>query len=282
MSSHRKEHHEEHMDETWLIPYSDLLTLLLALFIVLFASSQIDSKKLQQLAQSFSMAFSGGSGVLDQYAATPLSDDPTTTSKKKTGTAENQNPNASVPAESSKAKERNDQWQLGYEQETKELEQLRQKLDVYIRENGLTSQLETQLTPDRLMITIRDNALFASGSAEVKPEARKLATSIADMLTQYPQYEVIVAGHTDNVPIRSKAYESNWDLSSARALNFMKILFQNERLGQERFSSVGFGEFRPITTNDTAEGRAKNRRVEVSIMRKFKELSEQQTSAAGN
>lgn len=280
-SRHKHEHHEEHIDETWLIPYADLLTLLLALFIVLFASSQIDQKKIEQMSQAFSAAFSGGSSFLDQHAAVKLSDDPTAIAKKKTGTNEDKNPNANVPAQPSQTKERNAEWRQGYDKETKDLEQLKQKLDGYITENGLTAQLETKLTADRLMITIRDNALFASGSAEITPEASKLAKSISDILAQYPEYEVIVSGHTDNVPIRSKTYDSNWDLSSARALNFMKILFQNDQIGQQRFSSVGYGEFRPIASNDTAEGRSQNRRVEVSIMRKFKEQSES-IGATGN
>lgn len=269
MSSRRKhEHHEEHADESWLLPYSDLMTLLLALFIVLFATSQTDQKKLTEMAQAFKAAFSGGTGFLTQNSAIKLSDDSTVNSKKKSGAAEDKNPDASFPQ--SAASKANEQQKALYDKETQDLEQLKQKLDGYIRENGLTSQLDTKLTADRLMITIRDNALFASGSAEIKPESRILATSISDMLTQYPHYEVIVAGHTDNVPIRSKAYESNWDLSSARALNFMKILLQNGGIGQERFSSVGFGEFRPIAGNDTNEGRSQNRRVEVSIMRQFK------------
>ncbi|MNC31423.1 putative lipoprotein YiaD precursor [compost metagenome] len=116
------------------------------------------------------------------------------------------------------------------------------------------------------MITIRDQAIFASGSAEVKPEAKQLADAISGILTNYPDYQVTVSGHTDNVPITTRTYSSNWDLSAARSLSFMKELFRNANVNQQRFSSTGFGEFKPIAGNDTAEGRAKNRRVEVSII----------------
>ncbi|MDF2716128.1 MAG: motB, partial [Paenibacillus sp.] len=139
------------------------------------------------------------------------------------------------------------------------------------QDNKLSAQLETKLTNDMLMITIRDNALFASGSATVKPEAQKLAVTISDMLTQYQQYQIEVAGHTDNVPIRNAEFETNWDLSAKRALNFMKILLQNDNITADRFRAIGYGEYRPIDSNDSADGRSKNRRVEVSIIRTIKD-----------
>ena len=97
------------------------------------------------------------------------------------------------------------------DKEIADLKELKQKLDQYIQDNGLTTQLETKLTNDLLMITIRDNALFGSGSAEVKPDSRKLAQAISTMLTQYPNYQVEVAGHTDNLPINTREFETNWD-----------------------------------------------------------------------
>src|SRR5690606_31207227 len=140
------------------------------------------------------------------------------------------------------------------EREMVDLQELKQQLDKYIQENGLTTELETRLTTDMLMITIRDNALFASGSAVVMPDARRLAQNIANMLVQYPDYQIEVAGHTDNIPINTSEFESNWDLSSKRALNFMKILLPADNAGAARFRPVGYGEYHPIDTNDTAAG----------------------------
>jgi chemotaxis protein MotB len=119
------------------------------------------------------------------------------------------------------------------------------------------------------MITISDNALFASGSAVVKPESKSLALSIANLLVQYPGYEIVVSGHTDNEPISTTEFKSNWDLSSARAIRFMDILLSNKKLDPKLFSAIGYGEYRPVASNATTEGRAKNRRVEVSIIRKY-------------
>ncbi|MNP28147.1 Outer membrane porin F precursor [compost metagenome] len=124
------------------------------------------------------------------------------------------------------------------------------------------------------MITISDTALFASGKATVKPESKQLATAISGMLQEFPDYDIVVSGHTDNIPISNSSYESNWDLSSDRALQFMKILLTNAKLDPQKFTPVGYGEYHPIVDNSTAVNRAKNRRVEVSLIRKYQEFNE--------
>lgn len=247
-------HHEEHIDETWLIPYADLLTLLLALFIVLFASSQVDIKKFDQLAQSLNVALNGGVSFFENPSPVQI---PETT------------PQTTLPEKEEQKKqesEREKQQREKFQQETENLKKLQQSLEAYIKENKLTDKLQTKLTDLGLMITILDNALFASGSADVRPDARKLATEISGMLEKFPR-QVIVSGHTDNIPIHTREFPSNWDLSSKRALNFMKILLENSTLDPRKFSATGFGEYHPIAPNTTPEGRAKNRRVEVSILR---------------
>ncbi|HBW39198.1 flagellar motor protein MotB [Desulfosporosinus sp. BICA1-9] len=251
MKKHKKEHHEEHIDETWLIPYADLLTLLLALFIILFASSQVDEKKYAQVMQGLSSAFNGGVSVFEQSNTISIDD---------------------VSANDLKKLEENNQDQNQelkdlINKEKQDMEAIKKKLDVYIMENGLTLQLQTYVNNDMLKITIQDYALFDSGRAVVKPEAQKLAAVISEMLSMYPGYKVEVAGHTDNIPIKNYEFESNWDLSSRRSLNFMKYLLQSNSIDQARFRSIGYGEYQPIDTNETAEGRAKNRRVDVNIIR---------------
>lgn len=254
----RHEPHEEHADESWLLPYSDLMTLLLALFIVLFGMSSLDAKKFEQMAKSMSSAFSGGSGVLDNTSANPV-ENPSVDMGKNKETV--QDPVKSKPSSEL-------QKELA-RREQEDLEKLKRRIDQYIKGNGLTEQLSTKLNQSQLMITISDNALFASGQAVVKPEARKLATSIATLLDEFPDYDVIVSGHTDNVPISNSKYPSNWELSADRALNFMRILLLDKQLNPQKFSAIGYGEYRPTTTNSTNVGRAKNRRVEISIIRKY-------------
>ncbi len=250
MSKRRHKHdHEEHMDESWLVPYADILTLLLALFIVLFASSQVDQKKFEQIKMSFQAALSGGPSFMENVSPVP--------SQNSVGVA-------------NKGKEENDsksELEKQMQEETEQLMELKRKIDQYIDEKGLTTQLDTQLDNQQLKITISDNTLFASGSAQLKPESRELAGTISELLEQYPNYEVVVSGHTDNVPIKTSQFPSNFHLSAERALTFMAVLLENPNVGQERFSSVGYSEYKPVASNDTAEGRAQNRRVEVSIVR---------------
>ncbi|MDF2961337.1 MAG: motB [Paenibacillus sp.] len=260
MARHKKEHHEEHVDESWLIPYADLLTLLLALFIILFASSQMDSKKYDSIMKSFNAAFTGGSAQFEASNLVPLAIAPNVDKSR-----------YDQPTESSMQKqEENAKVQEQLEKEKQQLEELKQKLDEYIKENKLSAQLETKLTNDKLIVTIRDHALFESGSAVIKADSQKLAVAIADMLGQYPGYQIEVAGYTDNIPISRGEFSDNWELSSKRALNFMRILLARQTLDPSFFSSTGYGEYRPVDTNATAEGRAKNRRVEVSVVRNIK------------
>lgn len=271
----KHEHHEEHVDETWLIPYADLLTLLLALFIVLFATSQVDQKKLEQLSDAMHGAFNGGKGFLQFFGVKEPTRDASPDSERRTreesqGTEDQAGgadtlTAASIAEQLAEAQKAAQEQSELSEQEQQNLEALKQKLDDYITTNGLDTQLDTTLGQHYVMITIRDQALYASGSAVMKPEAKVLAGAISDILVSYPEYQVTVSGHTDNIPIASKNFDSNWDLSAARSLNFMKELFLNPNVNQKRFSSTGFGEFRPIADNATNEGRAQNRRVEVSI-----------------
>ncbi|MNI35936.1 Motility protein B [compost metagenome] len=265
MKNKRKEHHEEHIDETWLIPYADLLTLLLALFIILFASTQVDQKKYDQIMQSLNSAFSGGSAMFQQSNMVPLQ--PAPFSEKNQGEQKKEDEKNPTDSQLQQNQSLSKEQQEKYEEEMQDLKELKQKLDTYIKDNGLSTQLETKLTEDMLKITIRDNALFKSGSANIEADAQVLATSISNMLGEYSNYNVEVAGYTDNRPINNKEFDSNWDLSAKRSLNFMKILMQSKKIDPSHFRSIGYGEFQPIDTNDTEEGRAKNRRVEVNIIR---------------
>jgi chemotaxis protein MotB len=246
---------EQHLtDESWLIPYADLLTLLLALFVILFASSQVDTKKYEHIMRSLNSALTGGVGFFETSSAPPIME-----------------PDAASGLGNRKDAE------IAAEQIRREAElrQLKEQLDSYIQNHQLSAQLQTGLVSGKLTITIRDSALFASGSANLTAEARQLALAISGMLHQYPDYEVEVSGHTDNVPIHTSEFETNWELSAKRAINFMKVLIANDPIGPERFRAIGYGEYRPIASNGTAEGRAQNRRVEVQISLSANNGSEQ-------
>ncbi|MDP1417676.1 flagellar motor protein MotB [Peribacillus simplex] len=239
----KKKRHEEHIDESWLVPYSDILTLLLALFIVLFASSSVDAVRFQQLSNVFNQVFTSGTGFMDFPSDSP-SNEPTS-------------PEQRTGAE--------DFEKLG-KNEQEDLTEVQERVNAYIQKNDLTDKLGTNLTDEGMLISIRENVLFDLGVAEVRSENRKIAKEISDLLVMDLPRNIIVSGHTDNIPIKNYQYESNWDLSVMRSVNFMKLLLENKELDPEMFSAKGHGEFKPVASNETKKGRAKNRRVEILIV----------------
>ncbi|GKU76991.1 flagellar motor protein MotB [Paenibacillus sp. L3-i20] len=269
----RHEEHEEHVDESWLIPYADLLTLLLALFIVLFAMNSVDAKKFEDMSQAFSVALNSGSGVLELPSIVQNGKDP----DKKDLNADDKENEENKDKENEKTKDSDAAMKELIKQEQAELEDLKKKIDAYIDKNGLTSELETQLNMSQLLITISDKALFAPAQAVVREDAEKLATEIGAMIQQYPNYDIIVAGHTDDTPINNRAFRSNWDLSSMRAVRFMDVMLENKNLDPKRFSAIGYGEYHPVAENTTKENKAKNRRVEVSILHTYVDATNPQT-----
>ncbi|MCC3358653.1 flagellar motor protein MotB [Bacillus sp. REN16] len=235
----RKIKHDEHMDESWLVPYADILTLLLALFIVLFAASNVDAQKFNSLKSSFNSIFTGGTSFLEYESPEPVEIKTITPVKDK-----------------DKEKEK---------QEREELQELQKKINGYIADNGLDLSLKTRLEDEGLLVTIQDGAFFNPGSADVRPEDVKLAREISELLVMNPPRNIIVSGHTDTVPMNNHEFKSNWHLSVMRAVNFMSVLLENKNLDPRLFSARGIGEYEPVATNETAEGRKLNRRVEILI-----------------
>lgn len=246
----KKQPSEYKTDESWLIPYGDMLTLLLALFIILFASSSLDAQKFEQMVESLSAAFHGGQ-VGGASVITETEDD------SPSGQDSGSTPPPANPFDGEK------------EREMEDLRELQRKINTYIKQNNLELSLKTELTEGGLVITILDHALFDTGSATVKPESRKLAKEISNLLVMDPPRHVEIVGHTDNVPIYNERFRSNWDLSAMRAINFLYIILENDKLDPAYFSFRGHGEYMPVATNDTAEGRQQNRRVEVKILPNF-------------
>ncbi|WP_062110492.1 flagellar motor protein MotB [Bacillus niameyensis] len=255
----RKHKEEEEVSEAWLLPYSDLLTLLLALFIVLFASSSVDAQKFDQMSRVFNGIFMGGTGPLDYQNPIDVNTDHSSDYPPKS---------SPVLEEDDNQEKTENQKELTMElEDKKELQEIQSKINAFIEKKEFDSKFSTELTDEGLLLTIRDNVLFESGKAEVRAKDRDTARELAKFLEMEPPRNIIISGHTDNVPIRNAHYGSNWELSVMRAVNFMKVLLEEDtNLDPKWFSAKGFGEFQPIGDNQTAEGRAKNRRVEVLIL----------------
>ncbi|WP_114571994.1 flagellar motor protein MotB [Exiguobacterium flavidum] len=234
----KKKPHDEHISEGWLIPYADLLTLLLALFIVLFASSTVDVSKLKAMSQSFSSVFNGGSGMITNSAISPEKQE------------EKEDVSARTKAQS---------------YEIAELEELKAKATAYIKKNKLEKDIKAEITEEGLVFTIRDRALFSPGQATVTGQSREIAAGMSRLLAEAGERQIQVSGHTDNIPIRTAKYPSNWELSTDRAISFMRTLLENKSLSPRQFTVSGYGEYRPLATNTTEAGRSQNRRVEVIV-----------------
>ncbi|EIT85796.1 flagellar motor protein MotB [Fictibacillus macauensis ZFHKF-1] len=247
----QKKSHET--DEAWLIPYADMLTLLLALFVVLFAMSEVDGKKFKKFSSAFHQQFTGGTGVLEHDAPieTPLGSSVADLQKKQKTAGED----------------------AAYIQQVKNelqsLQTVQQRINAFITSKHYEQSLQTKLTENGLLITILDHALFDSGSAEVKKSAVKLGADLSQLLVTNPPRSITIAGHTDNIPIVTNRYQSNWELSAMRAINFMQILLENKQLSPKHLSASGYGEYRPTASNKTTNGQSKNRRVEVLILPKY-------------
>lgn len=235
----KKKKPDGHIDESWLLPYSDLLTLLLALFIVLFATSTVDQEKLSKMSEVFSQIFNGGTSFMEN---TSVLENPTSTTN-------------GVSKE-----------QAAYLQDQAQLKEIQGEMDNFIAVNELEGTFTTKMTDEGLLLTIRDNILFDPGSATVKGNYVSIAEELSSILQLDPARYIVITGHTDNVPQNSAEFKSNWELSVMRAVNLLKIIInKNPQLDPKYFSAKGYGEFSPIASNETVEGRSQNRRVEVLI-----------------
>lgn len=248
----RSKEPDEKPDESWLLPYADMLTLLFALFIILFAMSDVNAQKYDQLSKVFQNEFSSNKGIImdsesliDSPSDVPISAD-TEDEDKGEGTDEDENKNENG--------------------ELIELRTLEQEIDSYVIANNLSEVLGTKLTDEGLLITISNKISFDSGSAKVKDEGKKIAKEVSNLLYTDPPNQIVISGHADDRPIYNEDYTSNWELSVIRAINFMALILENEEFSPGLFSAKGFGEHQPLVPNTSEENREKNRRVEVLIL----------------
>ncbi|MDR4494395.1 MAG: flagellar motor protein MotB [Nitrospirales bacterium] len=232
-----KKKHEEHENhERWLVSYADFITLLFAFFVVMYAVSSVNEGKYKVLSESMITAFSNNKPVGEMSVLNlPMA--------KKTKT---------IVVKEAQANQDNSRAYL--------------KVANAISMAKLPSGVKISSTDRGLSIRIKDDALFESGSASINPHMKEFIDLVAGLVSDLPNL-MAVEGHTDNQPIRSVAFPSNWDLSTTRANVLIRYLTEEHGLSPERFSSTGYAGTRPIESNATREGQAENRRVEMIILR---------------
>ena len=246
----RKKTHPEHENhERWLVSYADFITLLFAFFVVMFASSQTDKGKAQQVSESVKQALDKGgvaSAVHEILGGT--------VNEKGKGNAMMKGPGGSQA--STKQDDPGVKAELA-----PSLQYLTRVLQTEIDKG----QIAVHLEPRGLVVSLRQAAFFPSGGDTIAPETFHSLEKIGATIHELPN-KVHLEGHTDSVPIHTARFRSNWDLSAARAIAMLELLTTRFGLPPQRLAVAGYADSAPVDSNDTEEGRAHNRRVDIVIL----------------
>lgn len=254
--------------ERWLLTYSDLITLLCALFILMYAMSTVDSAKYEQLASSLNKSLGSGSGVLNGSNGVlpegggnaPLQgNDNQSMDATPTPTA-TVTPTPTVTPDNTL---KGNADRLITKQEKDDLEK---GINDIVENMGDGKSVGTAEVEHGFTISLANDAFFDSGKATLKDDMKKGLSQIAELLNRVDN-PILIEGYTDNVPIsKTNLFTSNWQLSAARAANVAEYLSEFENVDGARISAIGYGEYRPKATNATVYGRSKNRRVDITVL----------------
>ena len=222
----------------WLMTYADMITLCMAFFVLLYSFSIIDLQKFKDAAGSIGASFGaieskGGSGGSDGLLEG-------SSEAKPFGAQELHIPTGEYMA-------------------------IKAEINQLVQEMGLQGQVEVQLVQEGFSVRVLDAILFDSGSADLRPLAKKVLSRIVTALGQTP-YSLRVEGHTDSLPISTPRFPSNWELSAARAATVVHHLVEMRLIAPERLSLAGYGPYRPVAPNTTNVGRGRNRRIELVVL----------------
>jgi len=221
----------------WMATYGDLVTLLLCFFIMLFATSNVDSEKFDVLVQAFNPGlfdFTGGDNIM--------------------GVMDKDDNNEMTNFFST---------EIVYQAE---LQGLEDTLNEFIESEQLDDSVDIVRDSDKITLRFSSSLLFESGKATLKSDVKPYLDKISKTLPT--DYDIQIEGHTDNLPIHNAQFASNWELSALRGINVLKYLINHCNIDSSRLSVAGYGEFRPIADNSTSEGRSKNRRVDIILFKK--------------
>jgi chemotaxis protein MotB len=246
MSRGRKKSHANH--ERWLVSYADFITLLFAFFVVLYAFAKADQKKQVEVTAAIDTAFRT-LGIFGD----------TTHKPSKIGHATGADA-AQIPMNIVMGEE-----VLTPARVRSDLDRIRRDLEQRLSNQVAQHTVSIKMGRDGLVISLREAGFFDSGSATPRAETVPTLRQIAASLAGSP-YDMRVEGHTDNIPIHTAEFDSNWELSSTRATRIARVFLDMKSISPDRLSAAGFAEFHPVATNATAEGRAENRRVDLVIM----------------
>ncbi|UOQ86317.1 flagellar motor protein MotS [Gracilibacillus salinarum] len=236
----------------WMVTYSDMVTLILVFFVLLFSMSQIDVEKFKAIAEAFrsETIFEAMPSVMEEQFP----------SENTKVNSEEFMKTEAFDSEASDAVTNTEEVP-----DTDELDELLAEVENYLNKNDLNNVISATRTDQGVVLVLQESVLFLSGEADILDPAKPFLNKVSKLLSNIPN-EVRVEGHTDDRPISSYRYPSNWELSGARASSVIRYILQTGDFNESRFIAAGFGDTRPVAANDSPEGWSINRRVEIVIL----------------
>lgn len=233
----------------WMVTYGDMVTLLLTFFILLFTFSSIDVKRFQEVMSAVQHSFMGRTGILMGSVGIE-------------GEEGQRLDNFEMSAEELLAAM--GEQEAAVLEMMAQLEQTYEEVKSFLQEAGLEDDVQLRLEERGIVLELPERILFDTGEAVIKPDFYPILDLLSTLLAKVPN-QIIVEGHTDNIPIKTFLFPSNWELSVARAVSVARYLVEVRDLPPRRFVATGYGEYHPLDTNETPEGRARNRRVSIVL-----------------
>jgi len=220
----------------WMTTFSDLMTLLLTFFILLYSMSTLDSIKFKSVASALQSVLLGEAK-------------PTIFQNETTGETDIQSVMPSPNEDIIEA----------------QISDMLEKVKAFVKDNDLEAEVTVMQNKRGVIIEINEKIVFELGEAIIKKDSKEILDKVS-LLFDEIENDVIIEGHTDNLPINTPKYPSNWELSSSRSVNVLRYFIATDKITPERISATGYGEYRPVVLNDSRENRAKNRRVNILIL----------------
>ncbi len=254
-----KKKHPEHVNhERWLVSYADFITLLFAFFVVLFASGQSDKRKSIKLAAAMQSAFLYN-GIFDQHAKTPpLTDDPASAPAAVASPV-------MLPLPATLNGDQPNHTSLNANTEIQLQQHLQQAVSQAVAAHQFpASAITIHTSPEGLVLSLREAGFYTSGSSDVLPASLAGLRTLAAALP--PNAPMRIEGHTDNIPIHTPQFATNWELSTARAAGITRFLIESHSADPAHIAAAGYAEFHPVADNATEEGRSRNRRVDIVLL----------------
>lgn len=239
MSRRKRKESKSSSSPAWMTTFSDLMTLLLTFFILLYSFSNLDVVKFQSMAKALQSALTGQESVI---------------------IFDNDTPPGEIPIE-----EMNQSPEDLSESLSNETREIYETVYNFIEKEGLEAEVTLRADRRGVIIDIKDTILFDSGQATLKTTSKKILGKVTKLINEF-ENKIIIEGHTDNVPISSRQFPSNWELSVIRATTVVRYFAEEKNIDPKRLSVGGYGEYNPIAANDNGKNRSLNRRVNILIV----------------